>query len=393
MDTWHSIWFKSKTRSLSGASEHMGNGTTAKSGNWDSDMEPGLPDIRHDVERVAAQNQANGCSSFGGKRVMHAFCSMCMAWHSGTHGRAEKTDRPDWAHGGHPHRSRECALTVVQQSQWRLNELGLGCVLSNFDGTNAFGATRRELLISTAQKAAKENDRMLAADSLQHGSMTLQARDGPVTLMPSSGAQMGFTLAPRDCNDCCNPKMDQWRQNLRTVDCTNDWLDAVNTCDPSRRVVDLSSATLIDDISRIQIFAAPPSVAEVVFKMNEAHSLLEESREEGDWTLTASKCHHDERGGSERDDQGADRQAKRAAMCGLLGGMPSRTLFEGERKYYCRKWKESDSGMKRMETMRKILEGKGTKEVKTTHVHLLRARCCTVGTDEHGAGTKTLRSP
>ena len=133
--------------------------------------------------------------------------SMCVAWHSGIHGRAEKIDMRRWAHGGLPHRSRECALTVVQQNQWRLNELGLGSVLSNFDGTNAFGATRRELLISPAQKAAKENDRMFAAESLQHGSMTLQARDGRVTLMPSSGA-------PRDFNDCYNPQVDQWRQNL-----------------------------------------------------------------------------------------------------------------------------------------------------------------------------------
>ena len=39
---------------------------------------------------------------------------------------------------------------------------------------------------------------VFAADSLQHRSMTLQARDGPATLMGSSGAQMGFTLAPRD---------------------------------------------------------------------------------------------------------------------------------------------------------------------------------------------------
>ena len=161
-------------------------------------------------------------------------------------------------------------------------------MLSNFDDTNAFGPTRRELLISTSKKASKENDRLFAADSLQYGSMTLQARDGPVTLMPSSGAQMGFTLGPRDLFDCHNPKVD-----LRTVDCTDAWLDAVNPCDPSRRVVDLSSATFMDDISRIQIFAAPPSVAEVVFKMNRAHSLLEESPGEGDWTLNASKTAND----------------------------------------------------------------------------------------------------
>ena len=69
---------------------------------------------------------------------------------------------------------------------------------------------------------------MFAADSPQHGSMTLQASDGPVTLVPSSGARVGFTLAPRDFNDCDNPKVDQWRQHLRTVDCTNAWLDAVS---------------------------------------------------------------------------------------------------------------------------------------------------------------------
>ena len=42
MDTWHSTWFKSRTRPLSGASEYMEYGTTAKSGNWNSEMEPGL---------------------------------------------------------------------------------------------------------------------------------------------------------------------------------------------------------------------------------------------------------------------------------------------------------------------------------------------------------------
>ena len=45
----------------------------------------------------------------------------------------------------------------------------------------------------------------------------------------------------------------------------------------------------MDDISRIQIFAGPPRVAEVVFKMNRAHSMLEESLGEGDRTLNASK--------------------------------------------------------------------------------------------------------
>ena len=36
METWHSTWLKSKTRPLSGASEYMEYGTTAKSGNWNT---------------------------------------------------------------------------------------------------------------------------------------------------------------------------------------------------------------------------------------------------------------------------------------------------------------------------------------------------------------------
>ena len=91
-------------------------------------------------------------------------------------GRTAKTERLDWARGGRAHRSRECVLTVAQQSQWRANKLGLGCVLSNFDGTTASGATRRDLLISTSQQAAMDRDRMFAADSLQHGSVRWASR-------------------------------------------------------------------------------------------------------------------------------------------------------------------------------------------------------------------------
>ena len=61
-------------------------------------------------------DKGNQRPGIGGKTAMHACCSMCMAWHSGIHGRADIIDRPDWAHGGLPHRSHECALTVVQQS-------------------------------------------------------------------------------------------------------------------------------------------------------------------------------------------------------------------------------------------------------------------------------------
>ena len=103
-----------------------------------------------------AADGGNPKPGIGGKRVMHECCSRSVPWHSGIHGRAANTDRPNLAHGVLAHRSRECALTVAQQSQRSANELGNGCVLSNFDGTNAFGATRRDLLVSSSQQAAME---------------------------------------------------------------------------------------------------------------------------------------------------------------------------------------------------------------------------------------------
>ena len=149
-------------------------------------------------------------------------------------------------------------------------------------------------------------------------------------------------------------------------------------------LVDLSCATIIDDISRIQIFSAPPSVAEVVLKMNRAHSLLEESFKKSDWTLNASKTANviAMRGeGANATTTGLTDKRR-----GLRGVACSEARLLGP-------YLKSGSGTKRMETMRTILEGKSTEEGKTTHVHLLRARGCSVGTDESGAGTKTLCIP
>ena len=256
-------------------------------------------------------------------------------------------------------------------------ELGLGSVLSNFDGTNAFGATRSDLLITTSQQAAMEKDRMFAAISLQHGNMTLQARDGPVTLMGSSGAQMGLTLAPRDFNDCYNPRVQQWLQRLRTVDSTNSWLEAINPRAPSQKLVDLSCATFMDHISRIQLFAAPPSVAEVVFKMNRTHSFLEESPSGGDWTLNASKTANViamRREGASATSRGLEDKKR-----GLQGVACSEACLLGPYLKANGNITANGSCLQRMEAGRTILEGQRPQEGQASHAHLLRARRCAVG--------------
>ena len=200
----------------------------------------------------------------GGKRVMHALCSCSMAWHSGIHGRAPKTDRPDWANGGLAH--RRLALTVVQQTQWR----GLDwcvCVLSNFDGTNTFGATRLNLLISTSQQAAIEKDCVCDTfcSTREHDIASVRrlshAWEATATI---PGCSSGFS----DFAQSEAPTLGLKRATVRALE---------ETCGH------VSCANFMDDISRIQKFAAPPSVAEVVFKMNSARSVWEESPSKGDW--------------------------------------------------------------------------------------------------------------
>ena len=149
--------------------------------------------------------------SIGAKRVMHAFCSYSMAWRIGIHGRAEKIDRPDWAHGGLPHRSRECALTAVQQSQWRINDLGMGgrafelrwyeCVWSN-----------EERIAHLDRAEGSEGERQNVCSRLS----TALEHDTASERRPchANDKQRGAGWFRRG-------RWDQWRQHLRTVDCTN----------------------------------------------------------------------------------------------------------------------------------------------------------------------------
>ena len=69
--------------------------------------------------------------------------------------------------------------------------------------------------------------------------------------------------------------------------------------------------------------------------MNRAHTFLEESLSEGDWTLQCeqdSERHCEERRGAHAMTR-VDRQEERAAWCRLLGGTPARHLLESRRKH------------------------------------------------------------
>eukprot|EP00959_Pyramimonas_sp_CCMP1952_P290500 6075999-Pyramimonas_sp.AAC.1 len=83
---------------------------------------------------------------------MHSYCSWGLAWHAGIHERALEVERPDWAHGGLKHRSRESAPVTLQSAQWSCRQAQLLYVTINVDCTNAFASTRREVLEATVAR-------------------------------------------------------------------------------------------------------------------------------------------------------------------------------------------------------------------------------------------------
>ena len=117
---------------------------------------------------------------------------------------------------------------------------------------------------------------------------------------------------------------------------------------------------------------------------------------EGDWTLNVSKtatviAMRDE--GASATTRGlADKQrGLRGVACSEA--RPARSVPESKWEHRGRDWKASGSCTQRMEAVRTILEGQSSEEGQASHVHLLRARCCAVGTAERDVGATTLRVP
>ena len=126
----------------------------------------------------------------------------------------------------------------------------------------------------------------------------------------------------------------------------------------------------------------------VVFKMNRAHSLLEVSLGEGDLTLNASKTTNFITVRGER--ANATTRGLIDKKRGLRGVACSEARLLGPYLRACNgNITKQEFGDNAEDSGR---PSKVPKRVNTTHVHLFRARSGTVGTDEHGAGTKTLRS-
>eukprot|EP00959_Pyramimonas_sp_CCMP1952_P216478 4527460-Pyramimonas_sp.AAC.1 len=147
-------------------------------------------------------DKSNGEAGILGRRVMHCYCAWPLGFHSGMRRRAPPVQRPYLAHGGPARKCREDVLITITSCRLRILSLGHSHTTTNFDCANAFGCTSREKLEGVARAQSLEGGIPFAVGAIEHASMTIKGSDEEISLMPRSGSQMGFCLAPRDFNDC-----------------------------------------------------------------------------------------------------------------------------------------------------------------------------------------------
>ena len=93
--------------------------------------------------------------------------------------------------------------------------MGDGLVHSNYDCTNAFASTKRVLLKAYAYKHASEDDKAHATRAIDYPTFSMYCPEGWQHFESTQGAQMGFTLSPRQFNDCYNPIVEAWNDHTR----------------------------------------------------------------------------------------------------------------------------------------------------------------------------------
>ncbi|CAK0802171.1 unnamed protein product, partial [Prorocentrum cordatum] len=97
------------------------------------------------------------------------------------------------------------------------------------------------------------------------------ASDMSIDMMSQQGAQMGFTLAPRDFNDVYNPVVSEWLDGEREQEgqCINDTLHPI-----SMKMLDLSISTFMDDITKITMLPIGALPEEIAEQMNQDHEAV-----------------------------------------------------------------------------------------------------------------------
>ena len=71
------------------------------------------------------------------------------------------------------------------------------------------------MLEAFAFRYASEDDQAHAVGAIQYPTFSMHCPEGWQHFQSSQGAQMGFTLSPRQFNDCYNPFVEKWNENMR----------------------------------------------------------------------------------------------------------------------------------------------------------------------------------
>ncbi|CAK0891548.1 unnamed protein product [Prorocentrum cordatum] len=142
----------------------------------------------------------------------------------------------------------QCRSCQVTPLDWAAQG-GVSTITTNYDGTNAFAATNRALLRAVAFRQAHEHDQRFAMAAIDHSTLTLEAADGTVEAESTTGAQMGFTLCPRQFNDAYNLYVTKWWEQGRA---DPDQIIHDTTNPVAGNTHDLALNTFMDDITYVQ---------------------------------------------------------------------------------------------------------------------------------------------
>eukprot|EP00959_Pyramimonas_sp_CCMP1952_P192715 4029629-Pyramimonas_sp.AAC.1 len=118
----------------------------------------------------------------------------------------------------------------------------------------------------------------------------MEAADGTVTTATTTGAQMGFTLCPRQFDDSYNIYVGKWNDLLRE-DPNQKPHDTFHPITGVRH--DLAIYTFMDDIThKNHTIPNNSTPQEIISQINEATTKLTDTIKVGGWFLNNGKTNH-----------------------------------------------------------------------------------------------------
>ena len=167
-----------------------------------------------------------------------------------------QSDRP-YAFGYAVGRSRQEPLAIQMCLSHRLRAAGQSHATCFKDVKNAFPSQGHRRLDAMAQAVALAEDAPLLAQRHRNACMRIQAWDGPLDVVPGSGALPGDSIAANEFVELYHPAIDGWLEELRD---TAHGADLVVFEPVSSQWVDVAVTSYADDLAQKVVFDTMPEL-------------------------------------------------------------------------------------------------------------------------------------